>query len=584
MRYVPTSRAPSTSKLDLGGALLSMIGLGLLVWALIEAPARGWTDGLIVGAFTVSLVVLAGFVGYELRAAAHVGRAVLPQRPVHRRQRLDHVPVLRPQRLHLRGGAVPAERAGLHGPAGRYSDAAVRRRRDAARRRLPGRRPLAGDEVVVAGGIGLFTVGLAVAAATFGVDTGYRVFLTMLVIGAGMGLAMAPATESVMGSLPKEKAGVGSAISDTTRELGGTLGVAVGGSALAAVYASELSTAPGAAAHPHRSRRRRPDSIGGAFAVADGAGAFAEPLRAAAREAFVQGLRADVLISAGVALVAVVVALVFLPSRATEHDRPSHPYPTRPTGLPHHPSRRRTGADMNRKLTAAMLITAAVLSMAAFTALGSVFNYPDVLKDPPGDVLAEFRASQGAVSGWFAVLAAAAALFAPIAIGVGRLSPARAMRIAVPVGMAAAAVQVIGLLRWPLLVPGYAADAASSDPGVASRARDAFDTANQILGTAIGESFGYVLTAAWTLLVIAALRRSLAGRWFSVLGSVSALLVLAGVLSPLELPLVDTANFAGYVLWSLWLVAFAVLLLVRLPRSAPSYIPAVAGDLAGAST
>ena len=62
-------------------------------------------------------------------------------------------------------------------------------------------------------------------------------------MGAGMGLAMAPATESVMGSLPKEKAGVGSAMSDTTRELGGTLGVAVGGSALAAVYASKLDAA-----------------------------------------------------------------------------------------------------------------------------------------------------------------------------------------------------------------------------------------------------------------------------------------------------------------------------------------------------
>ena len=67
VRYVPTSRDPATSKLDLGGALLSMIGLGLLVWALIEAPARGWTDGLIVGAFTASLVVLTGFVRYELR-------------------------------------------------------------------------------------------------------------------------------------------------------------------------------------------------------------------------------------------------------------------------------------------------------------------------------------------------------------------------------------------------------------------------------------------------------------------------------------------------------------------------------------
>ena len=91
----------------------------------------------------------------------------------------------------------------------------------------------------------------------------------------------------------------------------------------------------------------------------------------------------------------------------------------------------------------------------------------------------------------------------------------------------------------------------------------------------IGESFGYVLTAAWTLLVMVALRRSFAGRWFTVAGSVSAVLVLVGVLSPLELPGIDTANFAGYVLWTLWLVAFGVLLLVRRsPQTVPSHISA----------
>ena len=230
---------------------------------------------------------------------------------------------------------------------------------------------------------------------------------------------------------------------------------------------------------------------------------------------------------------------------------------------------------MTRKLTAAFMITAAVLGMAAFSGLGSAFNYPDVLNEPDGEVLAKFHDSQGVVSGWFVVLAAAAALFVPIAIGGGRLSRARAMRIAVPVGIAAGVVQVVGLLRWPLLVPGYAAHAASTDPATATAARDSFDTANEVLGTVIGESFGYVLTAAWTLLVIVALRRSFAGRWFSVVGSVSAVLVFAGVLSPLELPVIDTANFAGYVLWTLWLVGFGVLLLVRRsPRPVPAQAPA----------
>jgi hypothetical protein len=208
---------------------------------------------------------------------------------------------------------------------------------------------------------------------------------------------------------------------------------------------------------------------------------------------------------------------------------------------------------MNTKLTASLLIIAAVLANVGFTALGSIFNYPDVLDEPAGEVLASFRDNQGAVSAWFSVLALSAALLAPVAIGVGRLSSRPAMRIAVRVGIAAAVVQVIGLLRWPVLVPGYAAD----------RDADAFRTARDILGTAIGETVGYLLTATWTVLVIVALGRRYAGRWFQVLGGVSAALVLVGVLSPLGLPVIDTANFLGYVLWSVWLIAFAVVMLVH---------------------
>jgi hypothetical protein len=218
---------------------------------------------------------------------------------------------------------------------------------------------------------------------------------------------------------------------------------------------------------------------------------------------------------------------------------------------------------MNRKTTAVLLIAAAVLTNAAFTVLGSIFAYPDVLKEPVADILAGFREHQGQVSFWFAVLAVSAALFAPIAVGVGRLSSHPAMRVAVPLGIAAAVVQVIGLSRWPLLVPGFAADAASSDPATVARAHDSFETAHRVLGNIIGETMGYALTAAWTLLVIVALHRTLAGRWFSALGAVSAVLIFSGVLSPFDLPMIDTANFAGYVLWSVWLIAFAVLLLRR---------------------
>jgi hypothetical protein len=229
---------------------------------------------------------------------------------------------------------------------------------------------------------------------------------------------------------------------------------------------------------------------------------------------------------------------------------------------------------MNARLTASLLIFAAVLANVGFTALGSIFNYPDVLDEPAGKVLAAFRADEGAVSGWFAVLALSAALLAPVAIGVGRLSSQRAMRIAVRVGIAAAVVQVIGLLRWPLLVPGYASDAASGNAAVAAAGRDSFTTASDILGTAIGETLGYLLTATWTALVIVALGRRYAGRWFQVLGAASAGLILLGVLSPLGLPVIDTANFFGYVLWSVWLIAFAVVILLHERRRSTAPVSA----------
>ena len=109
---------------------------------------------------------------------------------------------------------------------------------------------------------------------------------------------------------------------------------------------------------------------------------------------------------------------------------------------------------------------------------------------------------------------------------------------------------MIGLLRWPLIVPSLADD----------NDTDTFDTVHTLLGTVVGETFGYVLTAAWTVLILLALGRRIAGRWFWFLGLASAALIAVGVFVPLDLPGADFANFVGYVLWSVWLLAFAVLI------------------------
>ena len=207
------------------------------------------------------------------------------------------------------------------------------------------------------------------------------------------------------------------------------------------------------------------------------------------------------------------------------------------------------GSTGRRRLLAALLVLAAVLANAAFLGLGSIFEYPDILDEPTAKIFAEFRADEAAIIALFVTLAAAAALLAPIAILLGRLANNELGRWSIFVGVAAAAVQVIGLLRWPLIVPFL----------VDRNDADAFDTVHTLLGKVVGETFGYLLTAAWTVLIILALGRRMAGRWFAALGLGAAALIALGVLVPLDVPGTDLANFVGYILWSIWLIAFAVL-------------------------
>jgi Domain of unknown function (DUF4386) len=154
---------------------------------------------------------------------------------------------------------------------------------------------------------------------------------------------------------------------------------------------------------------------------------------------------------------------------------------------------------------------------------------------------------------------------APIAILLGRLAANEPGRWSMRVGVAAAAVQVIGLLRWPLIVP-FLADRDHTD---------AFDTVHTVLGTVVGETFGYLLTATWTVLIISALGRRLAGPWFSLLGYGAAALIAIGVLVPLDVPGADFANFVGYIFWLVWMLALGTLIWRRSGRVAnPAAQPA----------
>jgi len=211
-----------------------------------------------------------------------------------------------------------------------------------------------------------------------------------------------------------------------------------------------------------------------------------------------------------------------------------------------------------RRLAAAGMATAATLAIAGFTALGSIFEYPQILQSPIADILDLYRAHQGAVTAWFLVLVLSAALLGPLGLLLGRLAEPDRGRWIARLGVLAATVQVIGLSRWVVLVPGISRDA--TDPARAEEAHRRFELFHTWLGTVLGETVGYVLTAAFTVLVASSVTRAIAPRWMVWLGLASAALIATGVVVPLGVHPATLTNFAGYVGWCLWLISMAFFL------------------------
>lgn len=313
---VPESKDPNATPLDPIGAGLSIVGLSALVYAIIEAPANGWTDPLILAGFAIAAVLLGLMVWWELRTPHPMLQMSFFRNPRFSAASASITLVffamfgtvfLIAQYLQFVLGFTPFE-AGLRVmPVATLIVAAPLSARLTEK---------FGSKVVVTAGLVIVATALTILAAV-DVEGGYgRVALALSIMGFGMGMTMAPATDSIMGSLPLAKAGVGSAMNDTTRQVGGALGVAVLGSVLASTYSAAMN--PVVAVLPPPAAELALDSVGGAARVAAQIGeAGAELLRAAA-SAFVDGMGNAVLVAAGVALIGAVVSAAFLPSRATE--------------------------------------------------------------------------------------------------------------------------------------------------------------------------------------------------------------------------------------------------------------------------
>jgi EmrB/QacA subfamily drug resistance transporter len=319
---VPTSRDPRAPRLDLPGVGLSIAGVTLLVWSLIEAPSNGWISMETIGGIAGAAALLGLFVWWERRVSAPLLDVNL-----FRNMRFTAASLaitlgffalfgfifLVTQYLQLVKG-YSAFQAGVRTLPFAFAMVAAAITSPAAVRRM-------GTKLVVATGLVLMAGGFAVAA-TNDASTPYSVIASaMILLGFGLGSAAAPATESILASLPKEKAGVGSAVNDTTREVGGTLGVAVLGSIMASVYGGRVLDALSGTPLPGALRAAAGDSLAAALQIAgDVGGSIGQGIALTAQDAFVNAFQIGSVVTGAVALAGAMIALLFLPARSRDEE------------------------------------------------------------------------------------------------------------------------------------------------------------------------------------------------------------------------------------------------------------------------
>ncbi|MGV8967535.1 MAG: MFS transporter [Cellulomonas sp.] len=240
---VPESRGPRSGRLDWAGAALSVAGLVTLVYGIIEAPTRGWTSPLVLSAIVGGAALLAGFVAHE-RATERRGRTpMLPMGLLADRyvagaalagltisfslfgaiylitQYLQNVAGYDALGTGLR--LMPIAGVVLGGPVGSY---------------LTNRH---GPRRVIPSGLLVASLGLTCLAGV-GTDDTTRILISLAVLGIGLGMTLAPASDTILAATPSRYAGAGSALTDTTIELGGALGIAVLGSIATSGYRGAL--------------------------------------------------------------------------------------------------------------------------------------------------------------------------------------------------------------------------------------------------------------------------------------------------------------------------------------------------------
>lgn len=303
VRVIPESADPEAPRLDVVGALIAVAGLGGLVYSIIEAPTAGWATMRTLLGIGAGLVVLAGFVGWEMTRANPLIDPRLFRHAAFAAGTLSitlqffgffGIVFLILQYLQLVRDDSPLIAALSLIPMALTM-------MPSARGIAPRLTARVGSRAVVTTGLVLVSGGMVILSLLDGGSSYWLLFGGLLVLGAGMGLAMTPATAAITDALPAAKQGVGSAMNDLARELGGALGIAVLGSVLLSTYRGHL--------HPSGLPAPMADHARSSLALASRLG---PQVAHQAQIAFTDGMQYALLTAAGVAAAAAIAVAAAL--------------------------------------------------------------------------------------------------------------------------------------------------------------------------------------------------------------------------------------------------------------------------------
>ena len=323
---VPDSKDPHAGAIDYPGFVLSMGAISLLVYGIIEAPSRGWTDLVVLVTLAASVPLTIAFIWWELRVDNPLLDLSFFKNPrfsagvsgtsLASFARLGAGFGLT-QYLQFVQGYSPLEAGvrmlpmvlGIAVGAG-FSDRLVKRM---------------GTNWVVSGGLLLLAGGLA-ALVFWQPETAYWIVgINLFLIAFGVGNVMAPSTDAVMGAVPEEKAGVGSAMNGVARMVAGALGAAIIGSLMYTMYGNMMTDA--VAALPPEAAEAASDSVGAAMYLAESLPApYGQALASEAAVAFTDSFGWAILIGAAVALVAAIVVAIYMPPQHLEESEVEEPF------------------------------------------------------------------------------------------------------------------------------------------------------------------------------------------------------------------------------------------------------------------